>query len=390
MKQRPLSRLSMRPSGRPRVALPPPGPDGGGDGSESLYSPLVFSQRTGRPLRVNVMSETSRFKMTDQGGHTAFLDCVDLMSRHPDLEILVNSREPCDVLHSHSWGPFYVSKGLAYKGRRVFTVHALPETAEGALPFMGPMTRPIVRAYMKAIYNFSDVVIAVAPATARSLCDLRVRARIETIPNALREDRFFPSRDLRREGRALLGVAGSRPLVLGVGQVQPRKGIADFAEVARSLPGADFIWVGGRPFGAVSAGLFELRRLQAHPPQNLKFAGPFELTQMPRVYNAADAMLFPSLQENCPYAPMEAASCGLPVVFRDLAAYSLLYPSEFLAASDAAGFSRLLREILESPSHWKLWSQASIRLAAHFSSAAFIESLARVYDRIGCERLGPC
>ena len=328
--------------------------------------------------------------MTAQGEHTAFLDCVDLMGRHPDLEIHVNSREPCDLLHSHSWGPFYVSKGLAYKGRRVFTVHALPETAEGALPFMGPVTRSAVRAYLKAIYNFSDVVIAVAPATAQSLRKLRVRTRIEIIPNALREDRFFPSRDLRREGRALLGVDDERPLVLGVGQLQPRKGIADFAEVARNLPEADFIWVGGRPFGAISAGLVELRRLRAHPPENLRFAGPFELTEMPRVYNAADAMLFPSFQENCPYAPMEAASCGLPVVFRDLLEYRLLYPSEYLAASDAAGFSQLLREILESPLRRGLRSQASVRLAAHFGSTAFIESLAQVYDRIGCERLEPC
>jgi 1,2-diacylglycerol-3-alpha-glucose alpha-1,2-galactosyltransferase len=336
------------------------------------------------------MSESSRFGLTAQGEHTAFLDCVDLMGRHPDLEIHVNSREPCDLLHSHSWGPFYLSKGLAYKGRRVFTVHALPETAEGALPFMGPVTRSAVRAYLKAIYNFSDVVIAVAPATAQSLRELHVRTRIEIIPNALREDRFFPSRDLRHEGRALLGVADDRPLVLGVGQLQPRKGIADFAEVARNLPEADFIWVGGRPFGAISAGLLELRRLRAHPPENLRFAGPFELTEMPRVYNAADAMLFPSFQENCPYAPMEAASCGLPVVFRDLVEYRLLYPSEYLAASDAAGFSQLLREILESPLRRRLRSQASVRLAAHFGSAAFIESLARVYDRIGCEGLEHC
>ncbi len=356
----------------------------------SAFTPLKAAQRLGRKLSVNVMSESSRFGLTAQGEHTAFLDCVDLMGTHPDLDIHVNDRKPCDLLHSHSWGPFYLSKGLAYRGRRVFTAHALPETAEGALPLMGSATRPIVRAYLTAIYNFSDVVIAVGPAMAESLRKLRVRSRIEVLPNALRNDRFFPSRDLRREGRALLGVTDDRPLVLGVGQLQPRKGIADFVEVARSLQEAQFIWVGGRPFGIVSAGVPDIRRLMAHSPKNLRFAGSFELTKMPMVYNAADSLLFPSFQENCPYAPMEAASCGLPVIFRDLSEYRQLYRSEYLAARDVAGFTGLLREVLECPSHRKHHSQASLRLAAQFQPAQFIESLARVYDRIGCEGLEPC
>jgi 1,2-diacylglycerol-3-alpha-glucose alpha-1,2-galactosyltransferase len=255
---------------------------------------------------------------------------------------------------------------------------------------MGPATRPIVRAYLTAIYNFSDVVIAVGPAMAECLRKLRVRSPIEVLPNALRSDRFFPSRDLRREGRALLGVADDRPLVLGVGQLQPRKGIADFVEVARSLQEAQFIWVGGRPFGIVSAGIRDIRRLMAHSPKNLRFAGSFELTRMPMIYNAADSLLFPSFQENCPYAPMEAASCGLPVIFRDLPEYRQLYLSEYLAARDVAGFTGLLREVLESPSYRKHHSQASLRLAGQFQPAQFIESLARVYDRIGCEGLQPC
>lgn len=334
------------------------------------------------------MSESSRFEMTAQGEHTAFLDCVDLMATHPDLDIHVNDRETCDLLHSHSWGPFYLLTGASYRRRRVFTAHALPETAEGALPFLNSATRPIVRAYLTAIYNFSDVVIAVGPAAAESLRRLRVRSRIEVIPNAIRSDRFFPSAELGERGRALLGVADSQPLVLGVGQLQPRKGIADFAEVARRVPEAQFIWVGGRPFGALSAGISEIRRLMAHGPTNLRFAGAFELTQMPMVYNAGDCMLFPSFQENCPYAPMEAAACGLPVIFRDLPEYRLLYRSEYLAASDVAGFTGLLREILERPLLRKLHGQASLRLAAYFSPPQFIESLAQVYDHLACEAAG--
>src|ERR1700730_4791936 len=241
------------------------------------FTPLRSSQRLGRRLKVNVMSETSRFGVTAQGGHPAFLDCVDLMRSHPDLEIHVNSRNPCDLLHSHSWGPFYVSKGFAYRSRRILTVHALPETAEGALPLMGPATRPIVRAYMRAIYNFADLVIAVAPASVPSLRALGVHSRIEVVPKALRHERFFPSSEHRRRGRALLEIPDERPVVIGVGQLQPRKGISDFVETALRLPNTQFIWIGGRPFGLASAGIFELRRLKTRPPGNVRFACPFDL-----------------------------------------------------------------------------------------------------------------
>jgi hypothetical protein len=90
--------------------------------------PLPFCQREGRRLKVNIMSETSFWGATGQGGHTGFLDCVDLMREHPDLEVMVNSYTACDVLHCHSWGPYYFVRGLGYRGRRVHTAHAIPFT----------------------------------------------------------------------------------------------------------------------------------------------------------------------------------------------------------------------------------------------------------------------
>jgi len=36
----------------------------------------------------------------------------------------------------------------------------------------------------------------------------------------------------------------------------------------------------------------------------------FPLEKMPLLYNAADMLLFPSYQENCPLVPIEAAAAG--------------------------------------------------------------------------------
>lgn len=343
-------------------------------------SSLPFCRREGRRLRVNIMSETSFWGLTTQGGHTGFLDCVDLMRGHPDLEVTVNDRAGGDVLHSHSWGPYYLACGRGYRGRRVHTAHAIPESAEGALPFMFGGTRALVRGYLKRIYQYSDIVVAVSPRSAESLRRLGVTSAIAVVPNPVRAERFYRSPMLGRAGRAMLGVGPEERVVLGVGQLQPRKGVADFVAVARSCPEARFVWVGARPFGVVSAGIRALRHERMTAPPNLSFAGAFDLTEMPKIYNAADVLLFPSLQENSPYAPIEAAACGVPVIFRALPDYEGLYCEAISTGKDVAEFTRRVRRLLGDATHRRAMQERSRRLATAFDSTTFVERMATLYD----------
>jgi 1,2-diacylglycerol-3-alpha-glucose alpha-1,2-galactosyltransferase len=343
---------------------------------------LRFCRERGRRLRVNIISESTFLGLTGQGEHTGFLECIELMRLHPDLQVAVNSRDRCDVLHAHSYGPYYIYQGMRHRGRRIFTAHVIPESAEGALPFMGPVTRAMVRRYLKWIYDFSDAVIAVAPETAASIRRLGVRSPVHVVRNAIRTERFFPSADLRIQGRALLGLDREAAVVLGVGQIQPRKGISDFAEVARALPDIRFVWVGGRPFGLVSAGVRALNRLVATAPPNLRFTGMIDPDCMPKIYNAADLMLFPSHQENCPYAPIEAAACLLPVVFRRLAAYDSLYGTEYCAANDVTGMIALVRDLLEDSDSRRRALDTSRRLTQMFTAEAYVRATADLYDHV--------
>ena len=348
--------------------------------------PLAFRRLHGRKLRVNILSETPLLGFTHQGGHTAFLDCIDLMAAHPDLEIEVNSRRDADVLHAHSWGPLYLWRGALQRGRRIFTAHVLPETAHGTLASPGV---PFFHRYLSFVYDYSDVVIAVSPKMAETMSELGVRAQVRTVPNPLRMDRFHQSAELRSEGRRLLGIHDDRPLVLGVGQLQPRKGIDDFARVAAGVPDASFVWVGGRPFGVFSAGIGQLRRLRAEAPPNFSFGGMFPMEQMPAIYNAADVFLFPSHHENCPYAPMEAAACGTPLVLRDLDGYRSLYGSGYLSASDPLGFTARVHELLRSRSERERLGRIAKALASTFRPDTYVEEMAAVYDHVACDRLKP-
>lgn len=79
-------------------------------------------------LRVHVISETV-YVAKGQGVHTAFVDCVNLLKRSGKFEVVVNQEGWGDVLHAHTYGPYFFWKGRRYKGRRAFTVHVIPDSA---------------------------------------------------------------------------------------------------------------------------------------------------------------------------------------------------------------------------------------------------------------------
>ncbi len=99
-------------------------------------------------------------------------------------------------------------------------------------------------------------------------------------------------------------------------------------------------------------------------------------------------MLFPSFQENCPYAPMEAASCGVPVVFRDIPEYHPLYTLPWLRASDPDGFVAILRDLLASADERARWREIGIAQAARFGVPAYVDAIAGIYDELACRAAG--
>jgi 1,2-diacylglycerol-3-alpha-glucose alpha-1,2-galactosyltransferase len=177
---------------------------------------------------------------------------------------------------------------------------------------------------------------------------LDVRTPIVRIDNPIRAGKYLPEAGKREAGRKLLNVDGDAFVVLGVGQLEARKGVEDFLEIAGKLPHLAFIWVGGRPFGPLTEGVAGLdRRIAAATAANprLKLAGSFPLEQMPLIYNAADILLFPSFQENSPLVPIEAAAAGLPVIFRALPEYVKLYRCPYLKAKTTDEFADLIHKI---------------------------------------------
>jgi len=112
-------------------------------------------------MKIHIASET-QYITKGNGVHTAFIDHVELLNSKNDIETVVNNNGRGDVFHCHTYGPYYFLKGLGYKGKRVHTVHVIPDSIKGSLP-MWQVFMPFVNWYLKQVYSYADVCIAISP-----------------------------------------------------------------------------------------------------------------------------------------------------------------------------------------------------------------------------------
>jgi 1,2-diacylglycerol-3-alpha-glucose alpha-1,2-galactosyltransferase len=107
-----------------------------------------------------------------------------------------------------------------------------------------------------------------------------------------------------------------------------------------------------------------------------------ELDKMPFIYAAADILLFPSYQENCPLAPLEAAASGMPVVFRDLKEYTLLYNNAYLKANTTKEFIDLTRRLIQDKLFYVEGIKISIQLITQFDKNKIRTQLINLYQEL--------
>ncbi len=313
-----------------------------------------------------------------QGVHTAFVDCVELLSGCDGVEPVVNGEGWGDVMHAHTYGPYFFWKGRRYRGRRVFTVHVIPDSIKGSLPAWR-IFMPFVRRYFRRVYTYADVCIAISPMVKQAIRAIGADTRIVQIHNPIHREKFVPSPELRAEGRRRLGIPEDAFVVLGVGQIEGRKGVDDFLDIAAACPDLYFVWAGGRPFGVLTEGIRRLNERIRRAGVHVKFPGLFSLEDMPTVYNASDLFLFPSYQENCPFAPLEAASVGLPVIYRDIPEYELLYENPYLKAKDTAQFIAFTKRMATDPGFREQGREISRILLSQFDKGRIAEQLVALY-----------
>jgi 1,2-diacylglycerol-3-alpha-glucose alpha-1,2-galactosyltransferase len=93
-------------------------------------------------------------------------------------------------------------------------------------------------------------------------------------------------------------------------------------------------------------------------------------------------MLFTSYQENCPLAPLEAAAAGIPVIFRNIKEYELLYENPYLKASNTSEFVALTRRLINDKAFYSEGVNISSKLVKQFDRNEIRNKLIAVYTRL--------
>ena len=168
-------------------------------------------------------------------------------------------------------------------------------------------------------------VVAVSRALGDEVAALGVpRERIALVMNGV-DSELFHLRD-RAQARRELGLPDG-PMALCVGNLKPEKGVLDlaraWAHVARDLPDARLVIVGGGPLRA---------ELEAQMPPRATLAGPQPLAKVPIWMAACDVLVLPSHIEGMPNVVLEALACGRRVVASAVGGVPDLITSDALGA----------------------------------------------------------
>jgi len=336
-----------------------------------------------RNLTINLFAE--KFIGKANGVTTAFEQITKALESFPQIKIKKNGKKPYDVLHSHTIGLHFIWLTLKNKKRTIVSSHVVPDSFIGSLIF-SKLWYPIAKLYLRFVYNRANTVIAVSPLVKQDLQKIGVRAKIEVLCNSVDRDKFKPDKDNYQQIRKKHNISLNEKLVLGVGQIQPRKGIEDFIKTAKLLPQIKFIWVGGRPYGKLTESYKQMSLLIKNKPQNVIFAGIVELEEMPRYYAAADIYFMPSFQENFAFATIEAASTKLPLVMRDNIEYQSTLYNHYLKANNARDFASLIKKLTEDKSFFDIYLKEADQLAEKYKLSTYTEKLISIYKEVAIQK----
>ena len=331
-------------------------------------------------MTIGIISESVISPKRSGGIHTAFLNHQALL-RRKGMTLSINSLQKADVTHLHTIGPFALLK-LFTSSPTVISSHLLPESFIGS--YKGArLLQGIITLYLRFIYNHVDLVLALTKKTEDDLRKIGVTTAIKVLSNPVDIETFYKKSTLRVQGRKKFALSEKAFVVLGVGNVIPRKGVEEFIALAQKFPEITFLWAGGKLFANMlrSRSFKYTRALQQIPP-NVRFLGHVSHKDMAFLYNAADVFVFASHQEIAPMVVLEAAACGLPLILSDLPEYRDLYKHAYLHCRTVDDFAAAVKKLQKEKTFYQQQSDASTKLAKKFSYTVIGDQLLTIYQSL--------
>src|SRR5918996_1462700 len=217
-----------------------------------------------------------------------------------------------DVAHAHFWmsgmATVPAAKDLAIP--MVQTFHALGSVKRR---YQGRAdTSPPQRIRIEsALGRWADLVIATCSDEVRDLTRLGApEDRIRIVPCGVDTSRFTPDGDV--------WPSNGRPRLLSLGRMVERKGVDTVIRALADLPDVELLIAGGPPPAELSDDP-EARRLSALTDElgvgdRVELLGSVDHEGVPALIRSADAVVTTPWYEPFGIVPLEAMSCGRPVI----------------------------------------------------------------------------
>ncbi len=334
---------------------------------------------------INMLSEADTVK--GQGVLSAYEELVSLVKNNLNdtYELKVNEVKFADIMHYHTINlKYYLTLPFTkIKSTTVGYVHFLPETLENSIK-LPKFAKKVFYKYVIEFYKSMDFLVTVNPYFIDRLVSYGIdREKITYIPNYVSSKRFYKisNNNILMEKKKY-GIDNNKFVVLCVGQLQKRKGVVDFIEVAKRMPDVQFLWAGGFSFKKISDGYDEIKKLIENPPSNLKFLGIVPREEMNNLYNISNVMFLPSYEELFPMTILESANCKIPILLRDIELYEGILDGYYLKGKNNDEFVKEIKKLMSDSNYYNKAALLADKCSKYYSEENVTKMWRSYYNKI--------
>jgi glycosyltransferase involved in cell wall biosynthesis len=290
------------------------------------------------------------------------------------------SKADVDILHQPCF-----SAPIFYKGKVIITIHDL---ISHYFPQNMPTgSRLYFSKWMPLTYNRAQKIIAISENTKRDIMSLLKipEEKIVVIHSAVGEE-FKPIEDKKKLAQVKEKFKTGEKFILDVGTLEPRKNlpflVKAYDKALKTGKITHNLVLTGKK-GWYYESLFELiKELKLEDKVILPGYVPDE--DLPSLYNAADLFCFPSLYEGFGFPPLEALSCGTPVIASDNSSIPEVVGDAgvLLPIDDEKVWADNIVKVLTDNNLRQKLSEAGLKQAQKFSWAKTARETVKVYEEV--------
>ncbi|MDD3541641.1 MAG: glycosyltransferase [Petrimonas sp.] len=291
---------------------------------------------------------TGSLKLVEKSGVGQALHHQQEMLRSIGVETTYKNDRDAVLVHINTVFPdsLFAALWARLRGQKViYYGHSTMEDFRNSFKLSNVLA-PIFKQWIKLCYETGNAIITPTEYSKRLLLSYGIKKPIYALSNGIDTDFFRSDPERRLAFRAKYQLGQQDKAVISVGHYIVRKGILDYIALARSMPEIRFFWFGYTNLNLIPA---EVRDAIREAPANLAFPGYVGREELRDAYCGCDLFCFMSYEETEGIVVLEALSCGIPVLVRDIPVYEgwLQHGLNVYKGIDGESFHRHASDILE-------------------------------------------